>query len=126
MPRDQRVIAVGKVLDRPLAIRAAGAEEGVIEHRDIGAHPRMDVALDVEILGHLRRIGHLLAVVLVGLGLVEAGILFRKGVNVVKEVVGVLHDEILPAHHGDDVRLILATLLVDHRGFLGLFAGEIG
>src|SRR3954454_23081477 len=48
VPRLEGVLARRQVLDREGAVVAAGGEEGVRQHADIGGHPRMNVALHVD------------------------------------------------------------------------------
>ena len=63
-----------------------------------------------------------------GLGrlrLVPLAVVFRRGMNVVRGFVVVLDLDVLPGHHAQHVRMILAALLVDGDRILGNVEGAV-
>src|SRR5260221_8342510 len=104
------VLTGGKALDLEGAVLLAHGEERMVEHRDEGAHPGMDVASHRDHdLGLVELPGGLHA--LTGLAEIELRVALRAGMDVVESVVAVADLQGLTRPHGAHVGGVVATLL---------------
>src|ERR1700722_6478078 len=114
----QRVIARRQAFDLVFPRLIGNREERALDHVDIHLHPRMLVALDWqhnfftgESLIQRRRRWRLRFVPLT--------VVFRRGMDVMGRLIGVLDLHCLARHHAKNMRMILAALLFEHDRILG-------
>jgi len=105
-----------------LTLSALDQIRGMIEDGNGGAHPGVNVAFDLEDFGDLHGID--VEDVALGLGLIERGVLFGQGVDVVIGGIVVLDVDLLADLDGQHVGRILAAALIDDGG--GQCAGVAG
>jgi len=114
MPGVQSVFAVGQIFRQGVfPILVGDGKKFVVDHRDPRTHPGMNVTSNGEIL-RLIPCFELLAGINVKFGNIFFRISLRHRVDIVKEGVGILDDNVLADLHGYDVWNVLATFLVEN------------